>query len=705
MKKLNNKGFTLIELLAVITVLAIVSTISIYVMLDVVGKAKEKSYKVTINNVKNAAIDYLKENSNDIFFISSGDNEYQCITVGNLIDTGYFDKNVLKSPVNGIDTVKATDYIYLERDKNTKAITNSVYPTTDFSACDINTIGDIVYELSPSGWSKEKTLKISYKLKEPVGDEINQYKYSETEGIKGKSSTNNSANNTETLIVTKNGTMEGKIKSGDKTLITKSINISKIDNTGPFVNFKYTGPDKARNNVTIPILIIDNQSGIDNTSISKEDFNITIGGVTVPKDNIVFTYEDDDDLVTNYAWYKLEISNVIENGDTTSYMTGPLVIKLNDNVILDMIGNGNKNPDPNKILFEGVEFTDEYLVYYHKCPENNNDCKTRAVSSKSKEPYIVAIKQNSTNASIETNTWITYKNAEGKNYTFVGWTTDKNGESDDYNWTGWHGKWTFQEGENGIGEDGILHLYAMWLGNGTKITINYYKETTDTNPQMQQTCVVGSKCKIHNGYGITKEKYAFKDWTTKKGENGVAIDDGYTWAGLEETLTESFAEERIKGTTLNLYALWESDTTPPEINVTYYNHVATFTCTDSGSGVWGMGGAWKKRSQSSWKYDYPTSSGKGRTKMWFTIGCGETRNLWAKCWDNANNASERYVNKQWNCPPVSITPTYSGGSCSTYKYYCCVRSDCEGGCGWFDINVGGPVYARCELICTRKCYS
>ena len=88
----NNKGFTLIELLATIAILAIVVSITLYVSLSAIEKSREKSYKVTINNIEKEAANYLLENSDRLFFISDTKDlsaEYQCITVQNLIDMGY----------------------------------------------------------------------------------------------------------------------------------------------------------------------------------------------------------------------------------------------------------------------------------------------------------------------------------------------------------------------------------------------------------------------------------------------------------------------------------------------------------------------------------------------------------------------------------------------------------------------------------------
>ena len=173
MKRLDNKGFTLTELLATLAVLSLVSTIVIYVAINVVNSAKDKSYLVTRNNVEKAAVSYLEENSDKIHFVKYDDDvEYQCVTVQNLIDMSYFDKDVLNSKISNDKTIRVSDYIYIERDSNSKTIKNSKLITDSDSDSDYSTLcgnynsrleGDIEFNI-PKGYAKEKDVSIKYCL-------------------------------------------------------------------------------------------------------------------------------------------------------------------------------------------------------------------------------------------------------------------------------------------------------------------------------------------------------------------------------------------------------------------------------------------------------------------------------------------------------------------------------------------------------------
>ena len=116
--KLNVLGFTLVELLAVIAILSIIMSVVLYFVIDTVRIAKNKSYQVTISNIENEVSNYVSEQnkSSDWFYNNGGKTQYQCVTVQNLIDKGFFKGDVLNAYVDDNNKVKASDYVYIERD-------------------------------------------------------------------------------------------------------------------------------------------------------------------------------------------------------------------------------------------------------------------------------------------------------------------------------------------------------------------------------------------------------------------------------------------------------------------------------------------------------------------------------------------------------------------------------------------------------------
>ena len=133
-KRFYINGFTLVELLATIVVLAIICGIVIYVTINVINDTKDKSYKVIINNIENVAMEYAIENKNNIVwnYNNIDDSEqYYCVNIQKLIDTGYFKEDILDSYIDKDVLVNSNDYIYLEMDSNTMVVTKNILLSTN----------------------------------------------------------------------------------------------------------------------------------------------------------------------------------------------------------------------------------------------------------------------------------------------------------------------------------------------------------------------------------------------------------------------------------------------------------------------------------------------------------------------------------------------------------------------------------------------
>ena len=329
MKRLDNKGFTLTELLATLAVLSLVSTIVIYVAINVVNSAKDKSYLVTRNNVEKAAVSYLEENNDKIHFVKYDDNiEYQCVTVQNLIDTNYFDKDVLNSKISKDKTISDSDYIYIERDKKSRTIKNSKLITD--SDRDYSTIcgnynsrldGDIEFKI-PGGYAKEKDVLIKYCLYN-VSDYKNiEYLYNYVPSDKSSFIKEYYEDNcfVKNIKILSNGDLTSEVKDTD---IKKSTSITGIDNKAPVIKIEPNGDDTYTKSKTININISDNLSGISSGSTIKYGFskskseepgsykevNVSTGNVKVIESSLTGEY---------YLWIKPSVKDNVgnENNDT-----------------------------------------------------------------------------------------------------------------------------------------------------------------------------------------------------------------------------------------------------------------------------------------------------------------------------------------------------------------------------------------------------
>ena len=356
MKKIlknNQKGFTLIELLATIVVLSIVVSLTIYTALNIIGNAKDKSYKVTISNIESNASNYLLENKDKLNFVSSSETtEYQCITVKNLIDYGYLNDNITKSKVKENETVDLNRYIYVERNSTTKAITKVVYLMNNkydqLCKTSIKSKANITFSSNPGfdTWSKTKNVTITYGLTN-VGTGLSgytyNYNYTGNSTPKNVSESFNQFTEIKTTNITSNGTLLAEIKLNDDSVVTSSKEITKVDAVGPVIALNSNETNTVKQTVTIPLKVTDEGSGINQGSFVSDDVIVKIGENTIT--NITLT--KGTCVSNNECIYNLTIN------DTTS--AGKVKIIIGANKVLDKIDNGNNETTLNtNITFDNT---------------------------------------------------------------------------------------------------------------------------------------------------------------------------------------------------------------------------------------------------------------------------------------------------------------------------------------------------------------
>jgi len=268
-RRFNNKGFTLVELLAVIAILSIVMSVVMYFAIDTVRTAKNKSYQVTVSNIENEATSYVLEQNKSFDWIidDGGRTQHQCITVQDLIDTGYFKGDVLNSNVDEKNKVKADDYVYIERDSNTKTITKSIFKPNSVDLCygynnipsgeetpAISFKGEISFNFI-EGWKKEKDILITYQIitNDKFDNYTYDYLYEPNDGgqiinFNEKKFNNNKEN--ASLKVNENGTITAIIRDKDgKEKVREVLDVKMIDNEPPVITCnKDTNVIKIRQN-------------------------------------------------------------------------------------------------------------------------------------------------------------------------------------------------------------------------------------------------------------------------------------------------------------------------------------------------------------------------------------------------------------------------------------------------------------------------
>ena len=354
----NNKGFTLIELLAAVTILSVISSIAIYLSVNTIKTAREKSYEVTKANIEHNASIYITESKSQLYYSpdeTDASKEYQCVTVNDLIDMGYLSHKVISSPVSNDKKVEKNDSIKIVRNKNTKAVISTEYDITGAKCRSLH--GDIYFLVTPDiyQWSKEKTVNITYKLKnyDMLPSYENQYRIVYDDG--SEESLISTTQNNVSKKLEKPGTIYAKIVINDtEEIISKSLHIMRIDRQGPTLVCNQNGgiPNIAcrttnhyditdarvnyNNQVKIPIIVTDNGgSGVDFTTVEKNDFQIQLynPGTNTYTDITNFTFEKTRDTATKNTYV-----NLIINDNTNA---GFVVIKINEKKIFDYAENEN----------------------------------------------------------------------------------------------------------------------------------------------------------------------------------------------------------------------------------------------------------------------------------------------------------------------------------------------------------------------------
>ena len=141
----NKKGFTLVEILAIIAIIAVVFGISTFVYLNLIDSSKKSASLLAINNIKEAAMLYTKEQNDNINWFDNYDldsdkiiNQYACVTVRELINKGYFKDDFFNKDIYDNSNIDDNTSIQIKRDYTSKASFDiEVLPGISTTECEV----------------------------------------------------------------------------------------------------------------------------------------------------------------------------------------------------------------------------------------------------------------------------------------------------------------------------------------------------------------------------------------------------------------------------------------------------------------------------------------------------------------------------------------------------------------------------------------
>lgn len=199
----NKKGFTLIELLAVITLLAIILTITFSVINNVLKDSRENSYETQISTIENAAKRYISDNIQAVdasgnSLISRDKDNF--VTIKNLQDNGYINsKKIVKNPKDDRTMTGCVVVAYA------KTYNQFQYLYTDYRCLDTTTFTPKINISTTKDASGKYSVTITYPASSIAGTK-NVYRL-----------------NTDNLDVTVTGTTVTGLKVASGTKITAEI--------------------------------------------------------------------------------------------------------------------------------------------------------------------------------------------------------------------------------------------------------------------------------------------------------------------------------------------------------------------------------------------------------------------------------------------------------------------------------------------------
>ena len=547
--KLNRKGYTLIELLAVILIISLIITLSIFGIIKAINSSKEKAATLSEKSIKEAAETYATEKNDDNNYwldITDKENKYFCITIEELMNKGLLDK---KANIESKD-FDIHSYVLVKKNKvtmvNSKAeiLTKDKAKSDDYKVCMGNIVNEevAVYPKLDNGTSYTDEIHVRF-----TDATTNQ---SSTMSDKVCMYGDSSANIKETGVIEGNTCKLQGLKQNEKYYLRVCMKTSResylCSNTESRNTKVIKKPTYTLSSNTLTIKYnnanINGEAKYYFKSTVKGTSNINVNRCTL-SNNI---YTCDKPTTTNIekdTWYQSSSNQITSNQINISYTTTGKA-----KVTARTVDKSNNYSESTK------DFTiNKYTITFNKGTADKIGGGTINIT---KSCYAISGQSCS----------ITSPTIEKTGYTIIGWNTNKNATTSTWN----------------INTSKSISSSATYypILKANIYTITYNANGGSGGPSSQSYKYAPNGNIYLSSDKPSKTGYTFMGWSESSSATSASYSPGQWWG-------------THNANNYTLYAVWEKNQVPPTLTYTpsasrkqESGTKITLTCKDnSGTGM------------------------------------------------------------------------------------------------------------------------
>ena len=547
--KLNRKGYTLIELLAVILIISLIITLSIFGIIKAINSSKEKAATLSEKSIKEAAETYATEKNDDNNYwldITDKENKYFCITIEELMNKGLLDK---KANIESKD-FDIHSYVLVKKNKvtmvNSKAeiLTKDKAKSDDYKVCMGNIVNEevAVYPKLDNGTSYTDEIHVRF-----TDATTNQ---SSTMSDKVCMYGDSSANIKETGVIEGNTCKLQGLKQNEKYYLRVCMKTSRGSYLCSNTESRNTKVIKKPTYTFSPNTLTIKYNNADINGEAKYYFKSTVKGTSninvnrcTLSNNI---YTCDKPTTTNIekdTWYQSSSNQITSNQINISYTTTGKA-----KVTARTVDKSNNYSESTK------DFTiNKYTITFIKEPADKIGGEASNII---KSCYAISGQSCS----------ITSPTIEKTGYTIIGWNTNKNATTSTWN----------------INTSKSISSSATYypILKANIYTITYNANGGSGGPSSQSYKYAPNGNIYLSSDKPSKTGYTFMGWSESSSATSASYSPGQWWG-------------THNANNYTLYAVWEKNQVPPTLTYTpsasrkqESGTKITLTCKDnSGTGM------------------------------------------------------------------------------------------------------------------------